>query len=215
MGSLGKLFSRRRLLLMLVLLLLAVFVVKPLLLWQTTSLLQLHAKQVQLKKIEYLMTNEGQLAARSADLTQASDDVKEYFYANKDDLKLRIQSDVEAIFLSNDLTIDGLNWLADSGAPMRRLRVQLRFNGDSDDVMTAFWDVAKHPKLLHIVEWQQRFDGLDGASFGSADGSVVFEIIALTDTIAGVSRDEIAQVRPTKSQNQAFAIAGATGTAHE
>lgn len=215
MGSLGTLFSRQRLLLVLALLLLTVFVVKPLLLWQTASLLELHAKQVQLEKVKYLMTHEGRFAARLADLTQASTDVREFFYANTDSLKLRVQSDVEGIFLSNDLTVDGFNWLVDRGAPVRRLRAQLHFNGDSDDSVMAFWGISKHPQLLRIVEWQQRFDGLDGASFGSAKGSVVFEIVALTETSAGVSQDDVAQTSPINAQNDPSLISGSLGVARD
>ena len=211
----GKLFFKQRLLLVLALLLLIVFFVKPLLIWQTTSLLQLHAKQAQLKKIEHLMTNQGQFAAHLADVMQASVDVREYFYANTDDLKLIIQADVESIFLSNDLTIEGFNWLADRGVPMRRLRASLSFNGDSDDLITAFWGISKHSKLLRIVEWQQRFDGLDGASFGSVKGSVVLEIIALTEIAAEVSQDEIVQARQLNPQHQSILMADSSGVVRE
>ena len=151
-----KLLSQENLLIILGVVLSVKFLVAPLWGWQQAQIAQLKSKSRHYEKASSIVANRDNYAATLAHLVDGVNSVRGYFYVSSDTLKLEVQRELETIFAANDLTLTGFNWLLDTQDPLRRLRVQLTFNGSQTQMIKTFWALSRSPKIKQQVEWRQQ-----------------------------------------------------------
>lgn len=176
----SSLWTQKNLLLLLLALTVTKFFLMPLIEWQSTQREQLERKFRQQDKISQTIESvdlyRDELISLNAKLQGAS----QYFYVDSDRTKLEVQKDIEAIFLENDLTIKGYNWVIDSEGAVRTLRVSVRFSGSIDSMIRTFWKFGRMPRLIRVIDWEQRTNQSAGKGLGLTNGRVTLEAYSIS-----------------------------------
>lgn len=154
--GLTKWLSKSNLLMALGALLIIKFAVQPILIWQDDTVDKLDAKHRKLSKLTLVMDHHSSYQIQLDQLDERLLGAVDLFYLDDANVKLTIQKEIEKIFESNQINIDGFNWIFDRGSPIRHLRASVRYSGGFHKMVKTFWDLALLPKAVRQVGWNQR-----------------------------------------------------------
>jgi hypothetical protein len=176
----SSIWTQKNLLLLLLALIVTKFLLIPLIEWQSTQREQLERKFRQQDKITQTIESADLYRDELIILNAKLQDASQYFYADSDRTKLEVQKDIEAIFLENDLTIKGYTWVIDTDSAVRALRVSVRFSGSIDSMIKTFWKLGRMPRLIRVIDWEQRTNQSSDKDLGLTNGRVTLEAYAVS-----------------------------------
>lgn len=130
--------------------------VLPMLTWQNHMIGELAAKKRKLVKLTSVMADHPRYQIQLSRLGEQLNSATHWFYSNDGSPKLATQKQVEEVFETNQIKIEGFNWVLDRGSPIRSLRASIRYSGDFYHMTKTFWDLASLPKVVRQVAWKQR-----------------------------------------------------------
>jgi hypothetical protein len=172
-------WTQRNLLALLMILVFIRFGLVPLIEWQDGRHEQLERKLLQYEKIVQTIESVDVYTETLADFNVSLERASNYFYADSDRAKLEVQKEIEEVFLVNDLVIKEFNWVIDSNGPVRTLRASVRFSGSIQSMIKTFWGVERLPRLVRVMDWEQRVDQSSDQGLGLTSGRVTLEAYAL------------------------------------
>ena len=177
----NKLLSRTNLTSALVALITIKFIVVPLLDWQSDLVNELDAKSRRLTKLVVVVEAESLYEQQLAKLYEQISNANSFFYPDSAQTKLKIQMEIENVFDTHSVKIDGFNWILDDEKPVRALRASIRYSGQVDDIIKTFWALARLPQIVRQVAWRQRIDGVKAAFKQSGSGDLTLEFYASSE----------------------------------
>ncbi len=182
-----KSLSQSGLLLMLGCLLALKFLVVPLFEWQQSQLSLIESKITQKAKIDQLIKSQSSLEKQNAEIGQSIVEIQDLFFVDDDKLKLKVQTELEAMFEAGELRLDGFVWLVDNPGKIRTMRAKVSFNGPVYSLIQLIWDISSRPELISIIESRQTLVAKEGF-FSGTQGFIIVEVRALSEGLfeAGV-----------------------------
>jgi hypothetical protein len=174
-----KLSRQSALLIALGILLATRFLVLPILSWQSEQIELLESQGRQLDKTLEIADRYDEYQGQLRDLEASVSAAAAYFYADDDDLKVRVQRDLEGYFDKHNIEIRGFNWTLDEKGSVRQLRAVIKFKGAVKDAITLHWDLARSRMIIKEVQSVHRITQPPSGSLGVLDGEVTLTLYAL------------------------------------
>ena len=177
----AKWLTQKNLVMVLALLLSLKFALMPLIQWQAKTIDSLAAKTRQLGKVDLVIENENLYMAELDTLKAHLEKSSDFIYHDSDGTKLRIQRDLEEIFIQGGLTATGFSWVLDSRESpesVRVLRGTVYFSGATSSMVEVFWTMASSSRIIKLVDWRQQIKRYGPDIFGMTSGNVTLEFFA-------------------------------------
>ena len=170
--------NQKNLLLILATLIGMKFILAPLLSWQESAVDMLTASSRQLYKVEDVIANEAYYQEKLKLLRARVRVIDGLMYADADDIKLRIQRDIEALFDVDGFKVTGFTWVMDSSGPdssIRILRATVYFSGSTAAMVGVFWNLSASAKVMKFIDWRQQIKAFGSDLLGGTAGNVTME----------------------------------------
>lgn len=177
----ANLATQKKLLIIAGLLLAIKFALIPLFAWQEDQIARFQVKSMRLDKVSLVLANQSTYTESVARFKAEMFEDAERFYEDNARTKLTIQTDIEEIFKSNQLAVEGFDWIIDSAQPVRLLRATVRFSGATENMIRSFWDMAKLPMWARLVESNQQIKEYGDKNLGMTRGVITLEFYAIGD----------------------------------
>lgn len=177
----ANLATQKKLLIIAGLLLAIKFALIPLFAWQGDQIARFQVKSMRLDKVSLVLANQSTYTESVARFKAEMFEDAERFYEDNARTKLTIQTDIEEIFKSNQLAVEGFDWIIDSAQPVRLLRATVRFSGATENMIRSFWDMAKLPMWARLVESNQQIKEYGDKNLGMTRGVITLEFYAIGD----------------------------------
>lgn len=175
----NKLLSQKNLLKVFAALLLIRFAVVPMWAWQGNYLESLSAKRVQLEKAQYLVQSKRGHAARLEALNKSILQARSHNWVDNEVTKLDIQKAIEKNLDDHNVIMQGFSWVFDEQSSFRKLRANVRFEGQSVGVILAFWELSRNRRAIRHVAWNYRLKDYSENSLGRITGEITLEFYAI------------------------------------
>ena len=159
----------------------AKFILVPLLAWQDNQIDRLKLKSLKLQKSLIASSRQDSYEDELSNIQSELSRSRKYFFTNGSSMRLTIQQEVEAIFSQNDLNLTGFNWLSDASGYVTAHRATVFFKGSTAQMISAFWDLSGHEKVISQIEWRQQIGHLGADQVDITSGSVMLEFYAIEE----------------------------------
>ena len=166
----------------------------PLLSWQSGKVAELSLKTMKLNKISAMIENQSHAEVAAKRLKGQVREAAIRFYSDGSRTKLLIQTDIETVFERNQVVINGFSWVSDSTDSLRILRAKVFFTGAAEHMIRTFWDLARLPRWVNQIQFNQQIKRFSEQSLGTTEGSVTLEFYALPQDFMGSDGSDYSSV---------------------